>query len=83
MTPEQRVLNGLNEVKDNLWLGDIKKTREIIDNILSDRELVRKHLDSFQEVRRSFEMVKEKVKEQYKKGSFEYEYLYQRNLRNE
>jgi hypothetical protein len=72
MTLEQKVLNGVNQIKDNLWLGDIKKTKEIIDNILSDEKFIRKYLNSFQEVYSLFEEVKKEVIKQYKKESFEY-----------
>jgi hypothetical protein len=72
MTLEQKVLKGVNQIKDNLWLGDIKKTKEIIDNILSDEKFIRKYLNSFQEVYSLFGEVKKEVIKQYKKGSFEY-----------
>jgi hypothetical protein len=72
MTLEQKIIDGVNQVKDNLWLGDIKKIKEIINAILSEEKFINKSQNSFKEIRSLFEEAKKEAMEQYKEKSFEY-----------
>jgi hypothetical protein len=66
MTPEQKIIDVANQVKDNLWLGDIKSIKEIIINFLWTERFVNKFKNSFEQARKLYEKVKKEAEMQYK-----------------
>jgi hypothetical protein len=71
MEPQEigrKVVKLLNQIRDNLWLGDVKEVSELItksSEILSSPELQR-FQKSFEEIRQVFKDVKEECERRYK-----------------
>jgi len=63
----EKVLSILNEVNDNLWLGDLLAAKEAINSL--PLEMIREgpEVKAFEQVTRAYKELKEKLKEQYKK----------------
>jgi hypothetical protein len=72
MTPEQKIVDIANQVKDNLWLGDIKSIKEIIDNLLWTERFVSKFKNSFEQTSSLYEEVQKEAKTRYEEESFEH-----------
>mgnify|MGYP006977941465 CR=1 FL=1 len=66
---EQKITETVNQIRDNLWLGDVQKIKEII-TILRMEEFKDKFKKSFDEVSYSFKMARKVSKERYR--GFEY-----------
>jgi len=62
MMLEQKVVKKVNQIKDFLWLGDVKKVREIIFDLVKTKGLAELRR-SFEEVSRSFKVVQETSKD--------------------
>jgi hypothetical protein len=63
---EQEIVEVINQIKDNLWLGDIRKVQEIITNFLKMKESVIKFQQSFKEVSTQFRIAHRICKDLYK-----------------
>jgi hypothetical protein len=73
MSLEQDVVETLNRIRDNLWLGDVQKTKEIITNFLRMNEATHKFLESFRVVSHLFGIASREAKERYnQRKGFEY-----------
>jgi hypothetical protein len=72
MTPEQKTVYIANQVKDNLWLGDIKSIKEIIDNLLWSERFASKFKNSFKQTSSLYEEVQKEAKMRYEEESFEH-----------
>jgi hypothetical protein len=65
---EQEIVEVINQIKDNLWLGDIRKVQEIITNFLKMKESVIKFQQSFKEVSTQFRIAQRICKDLYKES---------------
>jgi predicted transcriptional regulator len=71
---EQEIVEVMNQIRDNLWLGDVRRVKEIITNFLKMKESARKFQRSFKEVSTSFRIAQKICKDLYKeRKGFEYE----------
>jgi predicted transcriptional regulator len=71
---EQEIVEVMNQIRDNLWLGDVRRVKEIITNLLKMKESARKFQRSFKEVSTSFRIAQKICKDLYKeRKGFEYE----------
>jgi len=71
---EQEIVEVTNQIKDNLWLGDIRKVKEIITNFLRMRESTLEFQQSFKEVSFSFRRAQSICKYLYREyKGFKYE----------
>jgi hypothetical protein len=66
MMVEQEIVEVMNQIRDNLWLGDIQRVKEIITNFLKMEESPIKFQQSFREVFTSFRIAQKICKDRYK-----------------
>jgi hypothetical protein len=66
MIREQEIVEIANQITDNLWLGDIRRVKEIIATFLKMKESTIKFQISFEEISRSFKIVQRICKDRYK-----------------
>jgi hypothetical protein len=66
MMVEQEIVEVMNQIRDNLWLGDIRRVQEIITNFLKMKESAIKFQQSFREVSTSFRIAQRICKALYK-----------------
>jgi hypothetical protein len=66
MMVEQEIVEVMNQIRDNLWLGDIRRVKEIITNFLKTKEPAIKFQKSFREVSTSFRIAQRICKDRYK-----------------
>jgi len=74
MMLEQEIVETVNQIRDNLWLGDIRRVKEIITTFLRMKESTSEFQKSFEEVYRLFKIAQRICKDLYKEHKgFEYE----------
>jgi hypothetical protein len=66
MMVEQEIVEVMNQIRDNLWLGDVRRVKEIITNFLKMKESAIKFQQSFRGVFTSFRIAQRICKDLYK-----------------
>jgi hypothetical protein len=81
---EQEIVEIINQIRDNLWLGDIRRVKEIVTTFLRMKESTSKFQKSFEEVYHSFKIAQKRCKDLYKEHKgFEYELSLSKEFREQ
>jgi len=81
---EQEIVEVANQIRDNLWLGDIQRVKEIITTFLKMKESTIKFEESFKEVSSSFRKAQWICKEWDKElKGFKYEVFLSREFKEQ